>query len=371
MLSNKLRRAWFACLVAGLLIAWPVFMNGQVTNQNNIGLPENGVFSGSSFDNTQLNNGNLHIETQLFALDGRGLKFQYKYVYDNKGWEEDIHCGHTSEICTGHFEKAPGNNMSWGLASPLAYSIFSETTTFPCATGAGNYFVRTNYILKEPDGTKHSFLPAQLTTPSFANSTCPAYGSTLYASDGSGWIVQTDPTSGMPTKAVGPNGIQVTGSVQNGALVGNAVVDANGNQLTSTTDTLGRTLPSLQFNSSTGKYELKYFDSSGTERVIQITRITVPVQTSLCLYTDADICYEYSGSNSVISEIEFPNGMKYTFTYVQNSHGEPTNVILPTGGQVSWSWASGDSGGRRVATRTVTVTCPHSPHTGSYDIVCC
>ncbi|MGH9531091.1 MAG: hypothetical protein ACRD2Q_01780, partial [Terriglobales bacterium] len=349
MLSSRLRHAPIAGFLVALAVLWPVLVCGQaITNGNNIGLPPNGVFSGSAFDNVQLNNGNLHIEIPLVVLPGRGLSTAYKYVYDNKGgWQDQIHCGHASEICTSFIKKAPGNTMHWPLVQSLGGSMSFEFGKYSCVTGAPAFTVTTNYLFIESNGTKHNFLPGQLVTPGSANIYCPAYGTTLYASDGSGWLMYTDPANGVPTKMVGPDGTVVEGIVR----------DSNGNQFAvNGTDTLGRQLPTLVFNSTTGKHEFTYSDSSGAPRIIQIARTSVPVQTSVCGYADGDICYEYSGSNSVISEIEFPNGMKYTFTHVQNSHGEPANVVLPTGGQIAWTWApaADDIGGRRVATRIVT-----------------
>ena len=43
-------------------------------NSSNIGLPPNGVFSGSSVESVQVNNGNLHIEIPLYSVPGRGLE---------------------------------------------------------------------------------------------------------------------------------------------------------------------------------------------------------------------------------------------------------------------------------------------------------
>jgi hypothetical protein len=57
----------------------------QDTNSSNIGLPPNGVFSGSGIDSVQVNNGNLHIEIPLYSLHGRGLDTTVKYVYDSRG----------------------------------------------------------------------------------------------------------------------------------------------------------------------------------------------------------------------------------------------------------------------------------------------
>lgn len=343
-MRNSLNFASLAALSALLICMSTPAQAQSVTNELNIGLPPNGVFSGSAFDNIQLNNGNLHIEIPLVVLKGRGLSKEYKYVYDNKGWQTREHCSRTGDICTIFVELAPGHQMAWKLASSPGGSLSFENGTYPCNVG-GSYAVLTNYVLQESNGTKHHFVPGQLTIPGSANSNCPAYGTTLYADDGTGWIMYTDPGNGVPVKAVGPDGTVIQGGV----------TDTNGNQIVNGTDTLGRPLPTLTFNSTSGKWEFAYYDSSGTQRIIQITRTGVPAQSPYC-WPSIPGCQGWSGNFSTISEIEFPNGMKYTFTYVPNTSGEPVSVTLPTGGQVSWTWAAAgiDDGGRRVATRTVT-----------------
>ncbi|MCI0625315.1 MAG: hypothetical protein L0387_27340 [Acidobacteria bacterium] len=351
------RTVW---MCVALMTALGAAQAQDVNNQLNIGLPPNGVFSGSAFDSVQLNNGNLHVEVPLASVSGRGLPVDFKLVYDNKGWYFITSCNGQG-ICTDRVQPAPGNNMAWRLAGPFNYNVTLKSTNLVCTPGLSPQSVKTNYVLQEPDGTKHHFLPAQLTAPGFETTTCPAYGSTLYADDGSGWIIKTD-TNGFGSQAVHPNGTTIAFGY--GGAGGAMVRDTSGNQLILqpspnipgvATDTLGRIFNSnLVFNSATGKWEFSYQDSSGAQQVVQITRALVPVQTALCVYSGADGCNEWTGNLNAITEVEFPNGMKYQFTYVQNSHGELSSANLPTGGQISWTWAPMDEGGRKVASRTVT-----------------
>src|SRR5262245_48241005 len=88
-----------------------------INNKTNIGLPENGVFDGSSFDNVQLTNGNLHIELPLWSYSGRGLPISFKYVYDNKGWYIENRCTRTG-FCTDTVKREIGNNMILRLLNP-------------------------------------------------------------------------------------------------------------------------------------------------------------------------------------------------------------------------------------------------------------
>src|ERR1700722_19376435 len=88
-----MRSSFFWALAASVCCFFvaPAFTQ-DLTNPLNIGLPANGVFSGTDFDSVQLNNGNLHIEIPLWSTKGRGLSVDYKYVYDNKGWYINEHC---------------------------------------------------------------------------------------------------------------------------------------------------------------------------------------------------------------------------------------------------------------------------------------
>ncbi len=327
----------------------------EVKNGLNIGFPENGVFTGSNFDNVQLNNGNLHIEIPLWSTPGRGLSVAYKLVYDNKGWYLKNRCSHPGS-CSDIVSQETGNNMHWRLAGPFGYAITHKFATQTCDTIS--FLTYTNYVLREPDGTKHHFLPDPA-KPAGSTASCWGTLGTMYADDGSGWILHMDPNNEIPLNAVRKDGTVVNLSYDPNnqwTADGILVQDSNGNQLiypgdnaTGTgTDTLGRTL----FNN-----EIKYYDSSGTLQTIQITYTNVSIQTSLCWLSSADICTEYSGTWSMPYQIILPNGMTYTFTYAQGAYGEPTSVTLPTGGQISWAWGSPteDGGGRVVASRTVTV----------------
>src|SRR5713226_2912915 len=328
----------------------------QVTKGLDIGFPEGGVFSGSDFDNVQLNNGNLHIEIPLLTIPGRGMPVVYKYVYDNRGWFFHGTCGHLG-TCTDTVWGEQGNNMGLPISSPFDWQLYVPTSRSTyCAPGI-NYLALTNVVLREPDGTKHHFLPDPANPP--GTNSCNAWGSsaTMYADDGSGWIVQNNPTTGTHTV------IRKDGTFLSGPE------DSNGNQLSynsttlTYTDTLGRSVPgpTRMYDTvgilSSHPSSFTYYDSSGTPRTIQITYTSVTVQTSQCIFSGADTCNEYSGTWSMPYQITLPNNQTYTFTYAQGAYGEPTSVTLPTGAQISWTW-NGDGfapGGRIVASRTVTV----------------
>jgi hypothetical protein len=140
----------------------------------------------------------------------------------------------------------------------------------------------------------------------------------IYADDGSGWAININQTSGIVT-AVGPDGT----IVNNGST---GVEDTNGNELTATLDTLGRSM------STDGSY----YDSNGVLRSIAVSSEHIAVQSHLCPFSTADSCTEYSGTWYVPQIITLPNGMTYTFAYDQGSpthpyYGQPLSVTVPTG----------------------------------------
>jgi YD repeat-containing protein len=61
-----------------------VAQTAYTPNVSNVGLPENGVFSGGSIDSVQLANGNLHVDIPLLHLPGIGMDTDIHFVYDNQ-----------------------------------------------------------------------------------------------------------------------------------------------------------------------------------------------------------------------------------------------------------------------------------------------
>src|SRR5438270_2881151 len=108
--------------VAILSFVCSAFFSASITlaqdnDKANIGLPPNGVFSGSSVESVQVNNGNLHIEIPLYSVPGRGLNTTVSYVYDSRGWSVAAGGRPNAVISTG---PGPHNNLQWSIVSPTA-----------------------------------------------------------------------------------------------------------------------------------------------------------------------------------------------------------------------------------------------------------
>jgi RHS repeat-associated protein len=330
-------------------------------NAYQIGFPAHGDFSGSEFDSVQINNNNLHIEIPLWTASGRGMGIGFKYVYDSKGWGFNEHCDRqgfctdsVSPASTGHGMAlccSGGNHLALTLVTPQSYRLSYLRVSKNCN---GFTYFTSSYHLSTPDGTKHHFVPDPVVQPG-GEAICglPSV-TTVYADDGSGWIMQVDLTNGLPVKAIGRDGTVVP----YGAAT---ITDSNGNQIVngfpSGTDTLGR-----PFN-----YDGSYTDSGGVLRSLSVVYQNVAIQTNLCLSSTGDACNEYSNTWSVPQTITLPDGLSYTFTYDQGSpthpyYGQPLAVVLPTGGQITWGWSGEDEAGPTLVSRQL----PGEPQPWTY-----
>jgi hypothetical protein len=358
-------RAAHCAVAAWLLLAGGTAI-AQVSNSENLGLPTNASFDGTGIENVQVNNGNLHIDLPLFSLPGRGLPVQVSYVYDSKGWWGYI----PGDLTPTYVKPAPSSmggasTQLWRVSAPLEErSGVLAKIAGKCGT-TGSYLI---YSFQESNGTTHSFPPVGCNNVS---------GNMIYAQDGSGYAYNLS-TGKIITKAGVTNYYQ---TFQNTQLNVDVLEDANGNQITrgdssqlglasTVTDTLGRSV-SMTFvlNSSTGKYELPYYDSNGNQQKIVMTRSPVTIVTHLCgIWNFGDGCHEYTGTWQMPTEIDLPNGMKYLISYNQNSYGTPSSIQLPTGATITYSYGSStpdtcgtpgttfdyDDAGPRVTSRTIT-----------------
>src|SRR5882672_3985633 len=321
------------------------------------GFPENGVFEGSSFDSVQMNNGNLHLQIPFKCVPGRGQNHCYVYSYDNRGWYY-----HGTTLPNGGTIVNPrpegGNSMQWRLPlNEMNYLVSRNIQNdVVCKESQGvQYYgaVFSNYVLFEPDGTKHGFYTGEMGP---IGPQCNGHVSgRFYSTDGSGWVM--DINDGMVIRAISSTGTQVifqeSTQGENGRPV--KIVDRNGNETTDSTDSAGRAVPRFTTDPITRNSTFAYTDSQGSARNIAVSYVSVPVQTQLCPFqTNFGCTNEYHSAWKQPQTIQLPNGLAYQFSYEQNQYGEPNSVTLPTGGAITWTWGGLDQGGRKVTSRTVT-----------------
>ena len=329
----------FGILVAAIssVICVSPVRSQSVTNSNNTGYPPNAIIQGTEIESVQITNRNLHIEIPIYTSKGRaGLDVTYKFVLDSKGWTFSTQC--SQGVCTDHPNTDINSNVVLTLRDPLSTHLNSKGSNLTCG-GVHIYDLKSNVIFTETNGTKHHFLPDPVrsaSTISPCDGTFSTYSQTLYADDGSGWIVTLNPnfTFNQPIR-------------KDGMAWGKT--DSNGNSIayvsqSALADTLGRALNN----------DGSYVDTNGSLRSATVVNTTVPLQLlPLCSFSTADACTVTKTSMTAPSSITLPNGLAYTFTYAQDGGGEPLTMTLPSGGQVSWTWGAWDRSGRQVSTRTV------------------
>jgi RHS repeat-associated protein len=350
MIKSRLlsKSGLFVCLYAFLCVPHAA---SQVPSQLNTGYPENGIFHGSDIDNVQINNGGLHLDIPIFSAKGRGLNVASRVVYNSKAWTFHTRCFTSGGgFCEDDVQVDRLSSATLAFYGAFDYEFATSSNT--CQAGFDLFYTKVGgYTLREADGTKHHFVPDPL-----LSSVCvpPKYTATLYADDGSGWIMQTNISDGSIIEAISKSGARI--AANGGAGPAALIVDANGNQMSSSstccgnsgwggTDTLGRTIPA---NGG-------YYDSSGALRTPGLSgSVSVAIDTTpLCLFSDADSCVPDKGTWTLPNQLQLPNGDTYIFTYAQNGAAELTSMTLPTGGQIGWTWGAWDTGGRNVATRTL------------------
>lgn len=309
--------------------------NSQIPNQLNTGYPEGGIFHGTEIENVQINNGGLHVDIPIYSVKGRGLGVGSNVIYNSKNWTFRTRCFTSG----GGFCEDDVAGDSLGSQVPALYrtpDYLFHNSSRSCQAGFDLFYFRVGgYILREPNGTKHHFVPDPLMETVCVPPPNP-YPSTVYADDGSGWMMQINPADGSMVAAISKTGEKISGA---------GISDTNGNQLQSGMDTLGRTIPA---NGA-------YYDSSGALQSPTLSgSVSVALDTTpLCRFATADSCVPNTGTMIAPAQLNLPNGDVYSFTYAQNSGGELASITLPTGGQVSYTWGAWDTGGRNVATRTV------------------
>jgi hypothetical protein len=250
------RRTGLLGLVLLALVAWLVCPSlaayGQLTTAEEKGLPPNATFDGSTIDQVNLTNGNLHISIPILSVKQRGgTTLSWNFIYDTQSWLRhwipNTDC--TTKVCDppGNYIGEPNANVTsgWRLTSPFNWLVTNiHNTTSTCVSEPSDFYSQwTNWEITDPQGTIHA-LPLHLenlVTSGGTNATCvgqtvegPALdGSGMYFNSQTGILSLKDGTQ-LPFKSLG------TGNFDYGGP-GSTLTDANGNEM-GPNDTLNRPL---------------------------------------------------------------------------------------------------------------------------------
>jgi RHS repeat-associated protein len=361
-------------LLWGLLLAMGSVARAQVRT----GTPPFGSFGGGP-DVINLANLNAHITVPVLQKSGRGMPFFYNLVYDTSVWQP-ISSGSTVTW-------QPAFNFGWVAQTAITtgYVSYTELTQNcddpPPEHNQYSYF--QNWVYHDPYGISHPFSGEMIYDPTDCQIGTQG---TLNASSGDGYTLAT---------SLGSHGqiLQPTVTFRNGLVrlpplnlasglgASGTATDRNGNEITTGgssgsttfTDTLGTTALTVAGSATPASpLTLTYTAPSGGSAIFTVKYTAYTVQTNF----GCSGITEYSASNvSLLTEIDQPDGTKYTFVYeaTPGHSGDVTgrlaSMTLPTGGTITYSY-SGGSGGITCAdgsTATLTRTTPDGTWTYAHS----
>jgi RHS repeat-associated protein len=329
-------------LLASLLTA------GLASGQVATGAPPFGSFSGGP-DVINLANLNVHISVPVFSKAGRGLPFGSELGYDASVWYPVGSSG----------SKTWQPLASWGwiqqTASVTGYltatTTNSQVVCFPVHNPPYYKYVNTtsNFVYHDPSGTTHPFLGSIVTsTGSCSNSNTLSFTAT--ATDASGF--QLNANSGNSDTVVTPSGT-VIGPPYLTSSGPASEMDANGNEITINgsgvfTDTLGSTALTIAGSGTPASpTTYTYTAPSGSNVAYTVKYTAYTVRTN---YGCSGISEYGPTAQNLPSEIDLPNGTKYTLAYeatpgfAGDVTGRLASVTLPTGGTISYTYTGSNNG---------------------------
>jgi YD repeat-containing protein len=307
--------------------------------------------------------GALTIRINLPTPKGRGITAPAVVAY-NSGELNSLIEPSGAPLWATSPENPNGQASGWGsgFTQPLSAvsSIYNFVSPAPPGTDpAVNCNIITGFSLTDLSGMQHTlYSGAQyLAYGALPESSCPDSLTNTGITDGqfTGFIPATN-TAGTATTTLLANGNAVpmtaidiygntyyytSGTVGQYQAASSATMeDRNGNILTNTTDTAGRT-PVFQLSPVAGTYPVY-----GLDYTVATTTTTVnytPTESSMIIEGGADNCNVTSnfGANSatitVISSITLPDGQKYEFQY-DPTYGTVNKITYPGGGYVEYEW---------------------------------
>jgi RHS repeat-associated protein len=397
------RSSRFAVAVLPSILVVAIFLTpparAQVDPNFQQGFKQFGSYQGGDIDRVSLQNGHLTVRAPFYSLPQRGgkLNLSFSILYDNLiGTFLKATCQPPpSHICS-YAVRYYGSSA--GIVSDQGYGLIKNLINSGQLDGGGNPIMIPVFYLLGPDGAKHQL---------------------VYTTDGHYETIDTtglrvDQTnsdyanpSGTLTDA---NGIrqpissvfQSAPPIPFGSASYSLLEDQNGNQITYSgstyTDTLGRNLnltpgtanvascPQLNFpfQSVASAVTWNFLAPNGGNMPVILCSANVYIRSSMC--GSLPRCVEYSGYTSMLQSIVLPNGTYWAFQYsaanpnvtTSIAYGDLLEVILPTGGSISYTYgntygcnASPSStpvrGTPQILTRTVNANDGTGSHTWNYN----
>jgi RHS repeat-associated protein len=326
-------RLRFACLIVLSLVSYlvflPLFAYAQQDPAVAHGLKPYGTYNGGDIDLVSVENGKLDLHAPLASYPQRGalsMNFTIRYWAPSYEVDKDCEPGNPPPAC----QFITSASVVGVYVSP---DFFQVGTSGQAYTDANGKVLGTVYSVTTPDGGAHPL---------------GATSSTVFESvDATGF--RWDKTANVITDkdgirySVAPNGVVQDNSVED--TNGNKVIVASGGYI----DTLGRIIPAVPsiFGASGGTISrcptgaLTVFEAfdwvvpgpSGTSETYTFCYVQKPLNVNL--HVGAHSVGD-THSPTMLQSIVLPNGQFWNFTY-GDQYGNLTQVILPTGGTISYS----------------------------------
>ena len=335
----------FKCFCAALLlVSWSAkttIASGQtmtpttITDSNRMGKLPFSTTIGTTVEHVDLASGALNVDIPLFSVPGRGLSTGASLHYSSNIYNVAILYDGEGDITTQEWAAQVGSG--WSDNSPAYTTSYIQVT---CLAQGRNGAPNVASYISQFLYTDTSHVQHALASQS-GGGTAPC---------------QNPGDAGPDTGAAGmwsPAVSQVLDPSGTGFVTSTSVeTDANGNYVTlpafpfgGCTDTFGRSAcsgsstrnPDGSF--ATVTYNL--YDSTGTQRSYVLHWIEVPISTSFGTgpQEDNSTTYQPAPTLNVISEIDLPNGQKYTFSY-ESGYGLLNQITLPDGGTVQYVYSN-------------------------------
>ncbi|MGH9472651.1 MAG: hypothetical protein ACRD1M_07890, partial [Terriglobales bacterium] len=289
-----------------------------------------------------LANLNVHLAIPVVHKAGVGMPFDYVLVYDSAIWAPG-------------YSWQPASNWGWSAQTQAEVGYLNYVLTSDSCLGAAgqviNYNTYTLWVYVDRFGIQHGYGDAadimSTAADGCADGTQPnlPHQASSLATDASGYTAVVSAGSGY----------QVSGNInaRSGAALdpplasgtgSGSVTDADGNKIStngsSFTDTLGLTALTVSGSQSPNGSMTFTFSTVGGG-----TAQAVVKYGSASVATDFTSCAAHAYSTSsvpLVTEIDLPDGTKYSFTYYPD--GRLETLTLPTGGDITYQYTGGSNG---------------------------